>query len=443
MTTKKLLWQGAYGAVLIGLIVVLIVLLNTRCLQPGTGTEGEGIEGAAMLIAINGGDLAKSIYPPIPIAITSYEVHGDGPSGQVFDVTVGPGGSELVDGLKEGSWTVTALAKQEGGITLAEGGNTVPVVVGVITPCPITCVEYAGIGGMDIVTNWSPTGLVAGPVVQSELKLSDGTETDISAEWVMGSDTAQYANAALDNGWYGLVFRVFSEGSPEPSGGWATLVRILKDYTTTGVVDFTVNEVFGGLEVLIDLDMYEDLGLTLSHPEGDIGVYIGTTENVSITPDEAALIFYYVNGVQVAAAAAFDVVGDTYEEGFSYNLNALAFSLDGKKAAMASWQIVKSDVPPGSLSGVVNSDQAGLTNVYIYGPTQATLITTFAFVAVPGVPYPFSFDLGLVPQVYLKGLLDVLGSTQWWWINDTQSTNVAANAQPISLPDLDVGFRIY
>ena len=290
-------------------------------------------------------------------------------------------------------------------------------------------------------------------MVRSELKDGAGGDTDISADWVVGpGDTATYTNALLSNGWYGIVYRLYDNGAPDPSGGWAELARIVKDQTTTGVIDFTVTAVFGGLEIQIDTDFFEDLPLTPDVAEGDVNVYPDMSTLITVTPGEAALSFWYVNGEQVSTAGSFDVVGNDYITGKQYNLDLLAFSIagGGKKAGSLHWQIVKDTGTPAqkSLSGSFITEvtwegepytaqaQDPTTGAVLFedaGTIQAGALTSFDITGIDDGDYK------LFVETDLTAIGQGIKSEYWANTDIFGSATVVTVPQPLPVTDFAMG----
>ena len=297
----------------------------------------------ALEVVVDAGSLSKDFLPPIEMICESYDILvTDSSLNVIVDENIT--GNVTYDGLLPDLYTVELVGLNDTGFAIGGGSNTADVVVGQVTPCPVTVAEYTGLGTLQVTASWT-SGVIAAPVIESELTYSGGSPADISADWTEGTDSATLDKGSLAQGWYALVMRLFDTGSTVPSAGFATLARIVKDQITSGTVALVPNAATGGFEVLIDLDFYDPLVLGTDVPAGEL-VVRDLSPVQTITVSGADVCAWYVNGVAVGSTAGFDVDPADYVMGNTYRVDCIGWSADGEHAGMLTWDFTVDPFDP-------------------------------------------------------------------------------------------------
>jgi len=416
-------------AAIVAIAAVLAIGLASCGFTPAEERTG------SLEVVVDAGALGKNLLPPIEMTCESYDILvTDSSLNVIVDENIV--GNTTYDGLLPDTYTVNLVGLNDTGFAIGAGSNTAVVAIGQVVPCPVTVAEYTGLGALQVTASWTP-GVIADPVVESELTYSGGSPADISADWLPGTDSATLDKGSLAQGWYALVFRLFDNGFAEPAAGFATLARIVKDQTTSGTVALVPNAATGGFEVLIDLDFYDPLVLGTDVPAGELTVCDGSPVQ-TITVSGADVYAWYVNGVTVGSTASFDVDPADYVMDNTYRVDCIGWSADGKHAGILTWDFTVEPFDPYTLIvkfssttyigalykfGFVGKQVAGLyveaTNLLVIPNVAAATGVPYLLIDKNGngvlesppldlqVSYPSSVTVPLlVPTVLDFGLID-------------------------------------
>ena len=266
-------------------LAVAVALVVGSCYLPGGGGVGPGGEAQSGSIHLSLAALmARSIQPPIPAQIVDFAVSGVGPAGVNLPgepvILTGSGGA--VDGLVPGAWAITVVGRNEGGVSLGQGGAAVTVVAGLMVPVTVLVEEYTQPpGGFSFDAAWQAGVVVRQPWVRSVLRDSVGQEDYELSGWAGEQSSGQQfitlGHEDLHPGWWTWQVRVYDAlqiglDAVEPVlvGGRAEAVRVLAGYTSVADVWIQAVDPYGEIELILDTDMHGDLALTASPPFSDI-----------------------------------------------------------------------------------------------------------------------------------------------------------------------------
>jgi hypothetical protein len=159
--------------------------------------------------------------------------------------------------------------------------------------------------------------------------------------WTLAGDglSADFFDDSLNAGWYTIEFRLFDDGTPAPSAGFATLARIVQDQVTSGQIDLDPNAVAGQMELIMDTDFYEVLDVTVDQPEDTY--YLSSTNSMTINASAAGTVLWawYKQGELIDTASSFTIDGSTLTDGNTYRYDLLSLSSDGKSGWSGTWII--------------------------------------------------------------------------------------------------------
>jgi len=322
--------KTALSIVALGFVAIAMVLVG--CGNPiGDGT-------GSIALSLDGGVSPNMLNPDRDMDTSDYNIVIENSSSvEVVNEIVAVGGDMEWGGLTEDTYTITATARNASAVAIGEGSTSADVTAGNTTSATVTVVEYDGTGTLALTASWS-SGVVSDPNFGSEL---DGV--DVSGDWVLGVDAATYNNAAVAVGLRPVVFRLYDDGVSTPVAGFATLARIAKDATTTGVFDLTANAATGGFLIDLEMDFYADLDVATDFAEGvfDIG-QTQSAQAINLTPDtlESYTVAWYKNGVSVSAGDSYSFDPSAHEIG-TYRIDAIVITVPGdgsnNSGAALSW----------------------------------------------------------------------------------------------------------
>jgi len=335
-----------------------VALIFSGCFMQPTPLQ----DGGRIAININGGTLAKAITPSIGLTCESYHVTiQDATPTTIVDETI-TATSKTYEGFIAGDYTITVIGLNDDTtpVALGEGSDTVTAVVGSTVPANITIAEYlTPNGGADVTMDWTAfPGMIASPIIDSGLTPAGGSEVDISVDWTTDTDTANWTDADLAVGWYGLRAAVYDSGAGSPSCGFVTALRIMSAQTSTGVVYLEPNALTGGILVDIDLDLYDPITLTTDVPEGDLEIFSSTTP-FDITVGGADAFAWFRQGIADGVGSTYTIDPADFIPGNTYRLDALGWTADCRHMGHLAWQIDYLEYDPMVLKGSFTNGTMG------------------------------------------------------------------------------------
>lgn len=388
------------------MIGILILIVLTGCRAPtelGPEADLAKIDAGRVHITIADRLNAHALLPDVSMDAAEFRVHGAGVSGLAeglsVDIVLTPTKRTQSLSLASGQWDFDCTAWNDDDPSVAVGGASASadVVIGQSTTVLLNCYPYEGTGAYDLQVGWAPDVLVD-PSVEAELRGHGGTLYPVPVE--MLSDVAAAGTLALEQGWYVAFTRLLDSG--ELSAGIVETARIAFGATT--YADYFLDAVVMEGEIIIDVDWtsYGPLAVETDTPEGEVGLYQGQTQTVTITGadndvDTSLAYGWYVDGAAVAVSSTPSYTLDSaeYEIGVTAYLSAIVWQSDGKRMGDAQWTLRVGDPATVNVAGTVRAmgswpcgvtvevrdDNFGLlTDVVILGISEGE-----------DVPYEFSF----------------------------------------------------
>lgn len=332
-------------AALIGVIILSVLVtachfpLDLLHNRPGTSqktgtTPSNRKKSCELKIVISSSEsseVLKTIVPGVDMLPAAYVLSGTGPNGKSFNVTTEEM-SVTVSKLAFGDWTVMADAQNSGGLVVARGSTTTTLQTGETKTLDMVVTPLDGFGSLDLTVMWNADD-VENPSVDADLVLHSGTTIDLPFS-VTEPGNAVYFSNTIPTGYHSLVVKLLDTG--QVVMGAIEVVRIVKDQTTTGTLEFPdINAPGGIITVNITPNLQEPIPVTMSGQAASIIVGEQMTVTASVPVDVGSVVYaWYVNGDSVATGPSYPL-GAGLEAGF-YRLDVTAFTVDGKRAGSAS-----------------------------------------------------------------------------------------------------------
>lgn len=300
------------------LTVLLIIVLGTSCHIPDL-TVG------SMNLSINNVN-SRTLAPDIIMDAHSFQIHGDGPDGETFNLVTSQE-QNLIQDLKTGDWNISIEALNPDGLIIGSGSGAVTVPGGETVAANIVVTPLDGTGALDLTVSWD-TADVVNPIVSAKLIPVAGDDIPLTfAETVPGTSNS---TITVSTGYYTLILQLLDTDTVVM--GAVETVRIAADQTTYGSFDFTeVNGIGGTIDIIIDVDLDNPIEVTLT---GTLDTLVmGSSMSVTASaPLETVSIDYtwFINGSLAGNGAALDL-GSTLNPGI-YRLDVIAQTADGSRS---------------------------------------------------------------------------------------------------------------
>jgi len=387
--------------------VAAAVCIFVSCMPP-LGLHGNlGLGELTIRVA---DDLARTLEPPVGTAIECYDVFGAGPNG-AFVYKSFTGSAVTLENLVSGDWSIEVDGRNAAGTVVTHGAADVGIEAGDESVIDIVTAAVAGTGALELSVSWDPASVDA-PSIRSRLSAPQGTPLDLA--FTLGAPgSAVYSNGALEQGYYTLVIELLDNGVLVM--GAVDVVRIVREQTTAGTIDFTdVNTGTGSIVVGITPHMSDPIPVTMSGQQAELGPGQPMTVTASVPAElGAATCVWYLNGVSVGTGAAITLNDAVSVLGPGpYRLDVTAFVLEGSRGGSASCAFtVVEGTEEVTLDWNPNSE-ADLAGYRIYVGTSSGI-------------YDRSIDVGLVTSytvTYLRG-----AETYWFAATAYDSSGVESN----------------
>jgi hypothetical protein len=303
--------------ILAATFLALILFIFGCCFNPGSLDTDYGSLTISLASDLSG---AKTITPPVDISIASYDIHGYGPNGAVFE-RVGVVGDTIVQhSLVVGAWQISVDGKNASGVKIAMGSAQVTITAGQTASCNITVSPLTGNGILQLVVTW-PEGVLVDPSVTGTLTPSGGNSTDIYFTLSEDQLSAFYSNGSCPAGYYTLALKLL-EGSEEVWGAVET-VRVLADNATQGTFNLTVSDIKGKLNVQITPILSDPIQILLSGQLAELDW--GKNMTITATPSAGVDSFqWYLDGSVLSGQTNPSItIGCDLEKG-QYRLDLVA-----------------------------------------------------------------------------------------------------------------------
>jgi hypothetical protein len=372
----------------VSLIIITFAAISCTSLAPNTGT---------LLLDIDDGFQINTLLPDVDMTLAHFDFHGDGPSGQSFDVS----DDQLpvpMHGLIIGNWTVTVNARNTSNIIVAQGSATTTIQTGNAKTIHVPIRPIGGHGTIDMTVLWND-GDVDVPSIEAQLIHPSGSFIDLDFTISQTEPgRAIYYNENTPTGYYTIVIKLCD--SDYLVAGAVEVVRVVANQITSGLFEFyDINQPDGDIVIQIEPDMDEPIEVTLSGQEDEILEGNAMTVTASVPPEVGTVNYvWFVNGELIERGASSITVGSDLTVGY-YRLDVTATTLDGSRAGstLHNFTVIESKQvtltwdpnPEPDLDGykIYYGETSGnYTNVIDVGNTETCTVNGL----VPGETYYFS-----------------------------------------------------
>ena len=324
-----------------------------------------GAEGRTATLEIRldapGGGAAKSLAPQgQSLEIAAYDLFAEGPDGAEFSALGISSSVYIKSGLRPGAWTVYAVGKNAGGVSLVQSPEeTVTLVLAETTEVSLLCVPLPGKGSLSIDLSWPAESVVQGAI---EATLApEGGEAAPIAFTVSGASAGYDSAATLDAGYYTLNV-LLRDAAMSNYLVWSTTesVYIFKEQVTAADWTLTAADTdeapAPGMALRLATDVRMPLSVTLAGVPATLAQGQSASATAASVP-EAAAWRWFVDGAEVAgqtgAALSF---GAALGPG-GHTIAAIA-EFDGRRGSAAARFAVEAAAVPG-VSTLAGSGAAG------------------------------------------------------------------------------------
>ena len=318
---------------------------------------------------------AKSVLPSVPGGLDVAEYIITGINNTNSD-TLGPisvSGDTLLTDITSGNWDITAVARNGSGIPLAEGTDNIDVLIGVTAQATIVCVEYTDPAGTSFTVDLAyEPDILSNPGAVSYLKPFTGSSVDIplTIDNVSCTLDGSYGPPVDHIGWWTYIVQLYElpegsfNGTEQLAGGRASAVRLFSGYPTQMSGWLHLYASAGMIDLDLSSDLHEELALTpaagspdfsdlssLGPPPNDESTWfvadIGSSPSFAVEcAAETISYIIYENGAEVAVDVPYVMNTTGKTDGDYMVVDAVAFSVDGKRAGSESWIVRYSEFDP-------------------------------------------------------------------------------------------------
>ncbi|MCE1195706.1 hypothetical protein LWX53_04350 [bacterium] len=324
-----------------------------------------GAEGGTATLEIRlgspGGVGAKSIAPQgQSLKIAAYDLYAEGPGGAGFSALGVSSSVYVKSGLRPGAWTVYAVGKNSGGVSLVRSPEaTVTLALAETTEVSLLCVPLPGKGSLSIDLAWPAASVVQG-AVEATLAPQGGSAAPI-AFTVSGASASYDSAATLAAGYYTLNL-LLRDAAMSNYLVWSTTesVYIFKEQVTAA--DWTLSAAdtdeapAPGMTLRLATDVRMPLAVALSGVPATLARGQSATVSASSVP-AAASWRWFVDGAEVAGETGAAIVFGGALGAGGHTIAAIAES-DGRRGSAAARFAVEEAAASG-VSTLAGSGSAG------------------------------------------------------------------------------------
>jgi len=326
-----------------------------------------GVEGRTATLEIHletlGGGAAKSLAPQgAGMEIAAYDLFAAGPDGAEFSALGVSSSVYMKSGLRPGVWTVHAVGKNAGGVSLVQSPEAaVTLALAQTTEVSLLCVPLPGTGNLSITLAWPAESVVRG-AVEATLAPDGGSAAPISFTVSDMIPSASYDSAeGLNSGYYTLNVLLRDAGMSNYLV-WSTTepVYIFKDQVTAADWVLTAADTdeapAPGMTLRLATDVRMPLGVTIAGVPASLVQGQSASATASSVPAAAAWR-WFIDGVEkVGQTAAAITFGSELGPG-GHTIAAIA-EFDGRRGSAAARFAVEAAAVPG-VSTLAGSGSAG------------------------------------------------------------------------------------
>ena len=332
---------------------------------------------------------ARLMVPVTDMTTSSLAITGSGPNGAAFSKST-TGSSLTLPGLAFGAWSIAVDGQNAAGTPITHGDASVTVITGTTQSVNVAMTPIVGPGTLNLTVTWLAASVDI-PSIQAQLIPSQGSAVDLTFA-VSSPGKATYTSSTVMNGYYSLVVKLLDNG--QLVMGAVDVVRIVKDQTTSGAIDFTqVNTGTGSIIVNITPNMNNPIQVTMSGQQAELGAGAAATVGASVPQGLGTMIYvWYLNGVSKATGPTFtfNTAATPLNPG-AYRLDVAAFTSDGTRGGSATYAFK-----------VFSTSQATL----VWDPSTDQSVTgDKLYMGTASGAYGTPVDVGLVTTYTAKGLL--------------------------------------
>lgn len=212
---RRALRRLAMGTLILGLSLHSFACANL--FSDGGGSSGDGGENDYGSITVRVREAlgaSSTIEPGLDMEIHQFLITLTNPGEAQTATAAANAESVTINDLVIGSWTVRVDARNEGGVIIASGTQTVTVAAGETTTTEITAVPVPGEGTLSITVSWLE-GQYSNPSIAATLTPTvpeDADGVDISSGFSIDGNTATYSHSR-DAGYYLLSLKLLDDGA--------------------------------------------------------------------------------------------------------------------------------------------------------------------------------------------------------------------------------------
>lgn len=272
-------------------------------------------------------EISRVLLPYVSMEPVDYVISGLGPNSSSFTKTTI--GSNTIENIVTGLWTITVTARNIDNVAIGEGQNSVIVDHGDENYINITINPFEGAGILDINLEWT-SGIIAYPKVEAVV---DTNGAQLSIDLNITDNTASITAENIATGYHTLILRI-KDGTVIIESA-VEIIRIVKAQTTTADYSFDISISEGKVIFNLITDLYPPL---------DVVIYGGNSSKIiTQTQTLKALVNnyngnidfkWYVDGISVGTGNSYEL-GSDYAIG-DHRIDVIAFTADRKRAGDAS-----------------------------------------------------------------------------------------------------------
>ena len=181
----------------------------------------------------------RTILPNVDMTICCYDIYGDGPGTESFEVTGHIGTTFSRDNLAFGTWDITVTARNQAGVAIGTGSGTVTPDDEQPGYAIITVSPYTDHGAIRITVRWEENALLSASITASETR-PGGSTAEVT--FVPGADGHSLVWEDLESGaGYHVLSFTLKDGIEEITGDMPT-IRVISGATTEYTYEYTAHE---------------------------------------------------------------------------------------------------------------------------------------------------------------------------------------------------------
>lgn len=278
-------------------ILITFIIVLSGCDDLADIIGGDSGKVGSLRLQISSADLlTKTIEADVLMEIAVFDIEGYGPDQDSFTQLGISDATIIINNLAVGMWNITAIARNENGVTIASDQNSAQVSEGITTPVDLVVRPLEGDGYLDVDLSW-PSGSLNNPSVNATL-LPEGQSSYPVTCPVLGNTAS--CSETLTAGYYTLSIQLL-EGSVAVWGR-VEAVRIIEGQTSSATYILSISDIntvqVGNVQLNITSNLQNPLDISLSGQQSSLA--LGENMTVSATVSQTPTSYqWYLNGVQL------------------------------------------------------------------------------------------------------------------------------------------------